>query len=300
MINICYLTSRRQPEIGWFFDSLRNQQLPTDDVKIIVVDAYADDSERRANFRSLAHQEFLHVLPKPSVWQGQHRLTKENWWAVSNARNTGLIYADDGWISWNDDRSVLLPTWFEALRQAMVEGYACAGAYEKRHHLQVQDGRILDMGTLSGADPRSGNPLESVPAPGNWWFGGTAALPVEWALKVNGMDETCDSLGLEDNLFGMMLKNNRLPIRYDLRMKLVEDRTPGPAQESSMFRRTDKGVSPNDKSHALLRKLQALKRAIHDWDIADVRRRVLAGEPPPIPTTPTQDWYDGQPLSEFI
>lgn len=298
-LTICYYTSRRFPEVQWFFDSLKYQQVPSDDVRIVIVDAFAEEDERRVQFRSLAHQDFIHVLPKPNVWQGKHRLTREDWWAISNARNTGICYAPDGWISWVDDRSVLVPTWFSAVRQAMNGGYAVAGAYEKRHNMVVENGEIKDMGTLSGEDPRQGDPNTPVRCHGSYWYGGTSALPVEWALAVNGVDETCDSLGLEDNLFGAMLENNGFPIKYDVRMKVVEDRTPGASQESSMFKRTDKGQSPKDKSHALLYKLRGLSRACHNWDLREVRNNVLAGQSFPIPHGPTHDWYDGQPLSEM-
>lgn len=298
-LTICYYTSRTHPEIQWFFDSLKRQQKPDDDVRIVIVDAFADNDERRVQFRSLAHQEIIHVLPKPNVWQGTHRLTKEDWWAISNARNTGICYAPDGWISWVDDRSVLVETWFKAVREAMLGGYAVAGSYEKRHGMVVKDGQIVEHGSVTGKDPRFGNVRRPVVAPGTYWYGGTSSLPVEWALAVNGVDETCDSLGLEDNIFGLMLYNNGYPIMYDKRMKVIEDRTPGHAQESSMFKRTDKGVSPNDKSHALLHKLEGLKRAIHPLDLREIRRKNLAGEPFPIPTEPSMDWYDQQPLSEF-
>jgi hypothetical protein len=299
-LTICYYTSRDNPLIDWFFDSLRHQETLEDDIDIVVVDVFAEDQARRNSFNAAAKgRGFKHVLPKPNVWQGKHRLTKENWWAISNARNTGVCYAKDGWISWVDDRSVLLPSWLPALRQAMKTGYCVAGAYEKRKDMAVEDGIIKDMGELTGADPRTGYVDGPVLAPGSWWFGGTSALPVEAVLSVNGVDETCDSLGLEDNLFGMMLTNSGYCVKYDTRMKLVEDRTPGPSQGSSVFKRADKGISPNDKSHALLYKLKDLKKAIHDFDLRDVRNRILSGGDFPIPTTPTHDWYDGQPLSEF-
>lgn len=300
-LTICYYTSRKHPRLDWFFDSLKSPpqtvSLSGCPLRIVVVDFwkyYRDELFREL----LAQNNALHVLPKPNVWQGEHRIPKEQWWAIANARNTGLCYAPDGWISWVDDRSVLIPTWFQALREAMKGGYAVAGAYEKRKGMVVEGGIIRDMGELMGADPRHGRGQRPVPAPGSWWFGGTSALPVAWALAVNGVDETCDGLGLEDNLFGAMLANNRFPIKYDPRMKVIEDRTP--EQSEQIFRRTDKGVSPKDKSHALVDKLQGLKRAVHEWDITDVRRRVLAGEPFPIPTGPTHDWWDGQPLSEFV
>ena len=311
-VTICYYTSRTEPMIGWFFDSLAYQRADADDLRLVVVDARRDEPGRREKLQEAARgQDFLHVLPKPNAWQGPHRRTREDWWAISNARNTGVCYAPDGWISWVDDRSVLVPTFMTALREAMAGGYAVAGSYEKRWHLQVENGRITDLGQLSGADARRGPEDRSMPAPGSWWCGGASALPVEFALQVNGVDETCDSLGLEDNLFGIMMENNRLPIRYDRRLKVVEDRTPCESV-GVMFRRTDKGKSPNDKSHALLYKLRGLKRAIHvgsefalpdgrraPLELRELREIALAGGELPAPLGPTHDWYDGQPLEEM-
>ena len=136
-----------------------------------------------------------------------------------------------------------------------------------------------------------------MPAHGQWFFGCTSAAPLEWALAINGYEERMDGLSFEDVIFGLMLTNAGYPLRYDPRMKIIEDRTP--AELGTPPRRTDKGISPNDKSHAALQQFGSLKRAGHQWDLRAVRAKVLAGEPFPIPTGPTTDWYDGQPLAEF-
>ena len=43
---------------------------------------------------------------------------------------------------------------------------------------------------------------------GGWLFGCTMALPLAWALEVNGFEEGCDSLTGEDYIFGLMLDNS--------------------------------------------------------------------------------------------
>lgn len=111
---------------------------------------------------------------------------------------------------------------------------------------------------------------------------------------MNGFDETCNPVGCEDIMFGAMLANNGYPIYYDMRMMLYEDRTPG--FETSPPRR-DKGISPQDKSHALTYKLSRLKRAAHNRDIRAIRASVLNGGLWPVPTEPTNDWYDSENLS---
>jgi hypothetical protein len=98
-------------------------------------------------------------------------------------------------------------------------------------------------------------------------------------------------------MFGQMLENNGLKIMFDERMKIIEDRTMPDAE--CHIKRGDKGVSPNDKSHALVKMLEHQKQAMHPWNLRSLRRRIQGGEPWPIPSQPTVDWWDGQKLSEL-
>ncbi|HUV12671.1 MAG TPA: hypothetical protein VMY18_03445, partial [Acidobacteriota bacterium] len=62
----------------------------------------------------------------------------------------------------------------------------------------------------------------------------------------------------------------------------------------------DKGVSPNDKSHAALSKFGRLNRTQHPWNLREVREHVLSGgDWPSVSAFPKNDWYDGQPICEF-
>ena len=80
-------------------------------------------------------------------------------------------------------------------------------------------------------------------------------------------------------------------------MKIVEDRTPG--QLGIPMEKRDKGVSPNDKSHALVAKLHGLNKAQHGFDLRKVRLDALKGYGFPKPWGPAVDWYDQQPLGEM-
>lgn len=297
-LTIAYITSRPEPRFDWFANSLSNQ-LNGETVNVIIVDSLKESREH-----TLGGNGIIHTLPKPTVWQGKHRLTQSDWWAISNARNTGICLCQTEWIAFVDDRSVLVPTWLQSVRAGMEGDYAVAGAYEKVHNLTVENGRIKSYtepregDRPTGKDPRESGQLDPQRCHGSWWFGGTHALPLEWALKVNGYSEDiCDSLGMEDVMFGAVLENNGLPIRYDPRMKIVEDRTPG--QIEFPVKRQDKGKSPRDKSHKILELLQGSETSKNSFNIREVRESVLRGNPFPPPSAPAFDWYDQQPISDF-
>ena len=303
---VCYITSRQEPRIEWFFDSLRNEN--TNVTQIIVVDLFADQYGRKEYFRKLAGREIDHVLPKPSVWQGVHRLTKDHWWAASNARNTALCLARTDYVAYVDDRCVLMPGYLTHIKESIMRGRAIFGSYQKRIGMKVENGVIvkdgISEGIVDGSDTREAYLTQNqIPAPfecpGAWSFGCNLAFPLEWALEINGWDETCDGAGFEDPFFGIMLQNSgKKALFYEPRMKVIQDRTSKECYP--VIKKTDKGISPNDKSHAMLDRLKAKKRATHSWDLRAIRESVLRGEPFPIPTGPTHDWYDGQPLAEMV
>jgi hypothetical protein len=286
--------------------SLDEQDIDND-TRVIIVDMLHEERDGgfiSSLFNGPLGNRVTRISPKPTVWQGKHRLTKDDWWAMSNARNTAICYCETQWIAFLDDRCVLMPGWLSAVKDAMRGGYAVCGTYEKVSNLVVLSGRVStydqqrnENGILTGVDSRDFHGQYPVRAPGQWFFGGSVAAPLEWMLNINGYDETCDGLSMEDVICGLMLENNNYPICYDPRMKILEDRTPGVGAHNMI--RKDKGVSPNDKSHAMLNMLRGLRRSMHQWDLSEIRQTVLAGGAFPIPEGPKRDWYDGQLLSEM-
>src|SRR6185295_9580550 len=74
----------------------------------------------------------LVVPPKPSIWQGRYRVTRENWWGAANARNTFLCLASHDYLAFLDDRCHPAPSWLEAVRRGwQTRGSVYAGAYAK-------------------------------------------------------------------------------------------------------------------------------------------------------------------------
>lgn len=320
LLSVGYITARKEPRFDWFFHSLRGQLKHSDDLEIIIIDFFAqpcdgwtkDDVEERRkkiDAESNGINNFIPLYwgpPKPTVWQGPNRLPKENWWAASNARNSVLCEVRGEWWAQLDDRCVLQPHWMKAVRAAMAGNYAACGPYEKRTGVTVEHGYIKNGGIVTGQDSRWEYVYKNYlpkgmktpfSCPGEWWYSCSTVLPTEWALRVNGYDETCDSSGGEDSIFGLMLQNNGYPIYYDSRLAIVEDRSDD-AMAEPMVRR-DKGQSPNDKSHALLAKLRGQRRAQHPWDVRQMRADHQRGGPWPTSIWPAIDWYDGQPVKEM-
>ena len=314
MISVAYITARPEPRFDWFFDSLARQSGLEQVTQIIIVDFFAqtcddwttEDCIRRYQSVMDASKHFKPIVrwvpPKPNVWGGKHRLTPVNWWHTAAARNTALIYCKNDFIAYLDDRCVLEPTWLDAVREARDKQYVVCGTYEKRNGLAVKNGSIVSDGDVVGKDGRASLAQgRKMICPGSWVFGCTFALPTEWMLQVNGVDESWDSVSMEDTHFGQMLENNNYPIFHDPRMKMIEDRSPSAPAHN--MKRSSKEKHPNDKSdktHKLIEKLWGKTSSSHLWNLRDIRSSVLAGNFPPIPTGPTHDWFDGQELREMV
>lgn len=293
-LTVCYQTCRTNPQLAWFLESFARERASHDGpVKLVIVDFHAQDE---------TIEGAVWVPPKPCVWQGPFRLTKENYFAAANSRNTGLCYAPDGWIAYVDDLSVLMPGWLSSIREAMSGNYIVLGAYKKVKDLVVEKGAVKSCTEFpSGIDSRWGSGANCpVQASGSWLFGCSFAAPVEALLTVNGSDENADGLGSEDYLLGIRLQNAGYTFRYDRRMLTLE------SEElhhiGTPFKRRDKGVSPNDKSHALLRQAEGSRWAPNyfgEGGIRALRDIILAGGNFPISQIPDRDWFDGQPLSEL-
>ena len=304
-ITICYQTSRVNPRFGWFAESLVKQIRYEDDISVVVVDRLANEPNRAEQIGAKLPERFnlRHVAPKPTVWQGEHRVTKDDWFAASNSRNTGLCLAKDGWIAYVDDLSVLLPSWLQSVREAEAGNYLICGAYRKVRNLVVTDGIVTNhMEFPQGNDNRLRHAEGTISGcSGEWLYGCSCAMPVEALLDIGGWLEICDGLGFEDVCTGLVLNSAGYGFRYDKRMMTFEDEDAH--FEDKAMRKTDKGQSPNDKSHAALRIARSGQRYWDNWydgGLRAERQRVLNGEPWTVRTEPQRDWYDQQVIAEMI
>lgn len=296
-LTIVYVTSREKPQTNWFFDSLLNQLSHDERPNIIVVNSYLSP-ERFPSGEGYTGQ-VINTLPKPTIWQGKHRITKEDWWAKSNALNTGIILCQTEWIAFCDDRCVLSDHWLQSVREAMLGEYAVAGSYEKRANMKVENGVIIEKGELLGEDAR---PQTDMAYRTRDWYGGSGALPLEWCLAVNGFSEDlCDSLGSEDSMFGVTLRNSGYPMFYDPRMRIIEDRTP--SEIGGALKRADKNshLGQQAKSWDIVRAFHGQTSSQNSFDIRNMRNRVQAGEPLDsiMPSASHFDWYDNQKIEDM-
>lgn len=306
-LTICLTTSRREPQFEWLLDSIANQANAPQGIEIIIVDLWKDERAGLCVVNGHLRNAMIDypykitcVKPKPNVWQGKYRKAQSHYWAVCNARNTALCMAQTEWILFLDDRSVLMPGFFDAVKDAMAGRYIMAGAYEKRTGMTVENGFIKNGGTVIGTDVRE--PHGRRPCVGNWLFGCCVLAPVEWLLHVNGYPEIlCDGMGFEDVILGIILQNNHYQIWYDPRAKMIEDRTPDQLGEA--MKRTCKERHPNDKedkAHKALARVVNMRRSENPFgEIRDLRSGIQRGMGFPILNLPQKDWFDGQPITEF-
>lgn len=304
-LTVAFLTTRQDPKLAWFIQSLI--RVCPADIQSLVIQFGQEFPEQLRGISEVhgGRIQFHKHPPKPSIWQGPHKLTKEEWWDKSGYINTAIALCKTEWLALLDDRCVIMPGYFEAIADAMKGEYIVAGKYEKMYNVLVDNGKFLsgdepiDNGNKIGKDPRATGANSPRRIPGEQLFGCNYAAPVEWLLQVNGSDESTSPTGLEDCVLGMMLSRNNYPIMYDERMSIIEDRTPGVID--SYTKRCDKGPSGTqwDRSHRILAKTHGKLAATHPLNLRELRDKVQAGEPFPVPEEPKTDWFDNQALSEF-
>lgn len=304
--SLCYLTNRKTPRFDWFCDGIVRQCGSAVDFEVIVVDSvlWDDAAGRRQELADIVKGRFAykHVPPKPSVFQGPHRLTKSDFFAASNARNTGICHSSKDYIYFIDDLSIMLGDFLSNVRHAAQGKYVVGGAYKKVLELVVENGDAKSWREFpQGLDSRLGRgSKEGIrPINGGALYGCSMGLPMGAMLQINGFDEIYDSQGGEDYSVGIALEKWGHKIWYNLNLMTLEDELAH--GQGPIFKRIIKPGNP-DSSWVVLNRLNGASRPRafgNTFELAELRRDTLAGKPLPIPKEPKTHWFDGQPLSEM-
>jgi hypothetical protein len=310
-LTVVYQTCRREPMAQWFFDSL-NRECGGDysNIKIVVVDFWCQYEPERTQsyYAKFWYSVPVIVPPMGNVWQGKERLTKDEYFAAANSRNTGICHALDGYIAFVDDISVLMPGWLNQIHEAMAGHWIACGAYRKVNKLVVENGEVKSLENHpSGWDCRwrGGIPMTPQPCGGGDMFGCSIAAPVEAFLGINGFDTDVDSMSGEDYIAGIMLAQAGWHLKYCRKMLTFESEELHHVEPP--LRRIIKKHVPGrsnfgekDASHAILNMVRGGRRTAPNYygpgGLRAVRERVLAGEPMPVLRVPDRDWRDGQSL----
>jgi glycosyltransferase involved in cell wall biosynthesis len=230
MISIVYITYRENCGFEWFIESLCNQATAEQraQIQLIIVDGLLFESDqpvRRAYFQDLIQGqiESIHVSPKPTMWQGQYRVTKDNYFAAANTRNTGACYAKHPYIAFVDDLGVLGPNWLEAVFEGSRHNHIYCGAYTKVKDMVVKDGKFISGNTQGGVDHRLAVYSQDVSVvPGAHMYGSSFCMPLCWLFELNGLNEMCDGMGGEDYDFGIRIVRQGKVLQYNKRMFIHE------------------------------------------------------------------------------
>lgn len=311
---ISYFTSRINPRIEWFFDSLALQEHRTP-FNVLVVDFQlwygGDDRREYVAKRAKDRFDLTHITPKPTVWQGPFRKTKEDWWAASSSRNTAIALCKGDFLVCVDDLSVMKPGFLLQVEHARDNGYLVMGVYEKVDRLKVEDGVIKSFKAAPNSmDSRfaHSSPDGAVPYPATSLYGCSFGLPIEAALAVNGFSELCDSVSLEDCEFGARISRTGIKSYLNRNMFTYEDRLAH--AEGPVMRRTARPVQgfvppPDGKPEAdwyivanSVRNPYCVQALGNEFNLRELRQSMLNGGKWPKPTI-SHDWATGKPLEEM-
>lgn len=210
-LSIVYITCRREPMFEWFVETLISQyenKVVTD--QIIFIDSFfCYDDKRGEKLIKIVNERFnyTHTSAKPSIWRGEHKITRCNFFDASGTRNTGIILSENEHIVFVDDLSALSDGWLNYHRKAAEDKIILCGAYDKVSDIVISNGSLTSY-TRSNCDHRLQKQAsnEKIKIPGGWVFGQNVSFPFEFLERINGYDEFFARRGCEDCNLGIRLE----------------------------------------------------------------------------------------------
>lgn len=318
-VTICYISARLDNRFEWALDALINQGfLSNPDERIIYVDYHYRNQNRdgfgfykEVNGRFEIDDVLLHTDPMPSVWYGDSRLTKENWFDASSFRNTALVHCRTKYICYLDDLSLPLPGFVDAVRNACHGNKTITlGRYAKAMNMVVENGNLKSIGEITGKDARMIYGDRERNAKGGELFGCSLVAPIEAFLEIGGWPSSlCGSLGFEDCITGEVLSNAGYNFIYNPRMMTYESEELHHVGERFLKhdwhfvdgKPVQGGNGGSDMSHAALNIAKQSKRFDNGYDIRALREHMLNGGtwPDYLGKNPIHQWFTKQLLSEM-
>lgn len=222
-ITFIYITCRENPQLSWFIESLYQQYITYKNnmgdvvIQLVIVDYNLQYNKLRIDqFKNIINDKFdyIHVMPFPDAGQGPHKQTKENLFAASLARNTGVCYAKHPYVCFIDDLCWLTDNSFQKIVECAKLNVIVAFAYKKIFDLVIENNKLISTGVIN-ADHRLSiyNPDFLTEISGTHLFG-YSACPLAEILKINGYDQITDGIGFDDVYFGVRLERAGNKIYY--------------------------------------------------------------------------------------
>lgn len=237
-VTIAYITSRRDPKLAWFVDSLA-RSVPIDERHLIqllfidrhlwaltpeagstyfrrgdlisMVDTDWQVESRREMYANAVRGRFDYIpLPvMPCTHQGPFRYTSRDMFCAGVARNTAIVAARHDYLLCVDDLSVLLHSWWPNAKYAAENNVCCAGVYWKQKKMVIEDGEIKSHEEFAGGrDTRweHTSPTGIMPWRGSDVYGCSFGAPIDLLVKINGIDHACNAGGQDDYEMGIRIE----------------------------------------------------------------------------------------------
>ena len=307
-LTIALTTLRKEPRFDLLVESLiiAAAKYPMITWEFLCIDGILwYDKDRAKKLADIVRGRFpyRHIPPKPSVWQGPTRFTSKDYWDACGARNTAIIYALGTQVVFIDDCMEVPEDFFFHHFAGVLGNHAVAGGYTVHGE--------------GGNDHRLSCVTEPQFVAGGWTFGMNVSFPMHFVYKVNGYDELYSGAGgVEDCEIGIRLERAGCKLLFNPDCVVIEhygshDHADWGREEVVEGKVVPKG--PKEKMLADGKMHYANEYLIHKlcaeterylplgnrFSLYELRKLALEGKPMPIPTWPTRDWRDLQPLAEM-